>query len=518
MVCTGHEEVFIIRDPTNPPMKSTTDRAPFTLLASLRSPQRLRTLLLSCDASAAIVGWGLLGGTTLWGSNGPQTRQQIILVVLGVSVTLLTLGWQQLYKSRVCAVRSVELQRVARAMVTTAIFMAFAGHYLGLTDHLLAVTAASLAVLVLLVVSRSTYRAWLGARRRRGEFTRRVVLVGGDAETVLLATSLREHPEAGLELCGFVSSPEQAGIAARVEAPWLGPLEGVEGALRDAGANGAVLITSALSSQQLDAFARTLPAAGYHVHVSSGLHGIAPQRLRPVPLGYDPMLYIEPVALPVWQKRLKRDVDILLGTVSLVLAAPVLLAAAAAIKLEDRGPVLFRQPRVGLNNETFTILKLRSMTVDAETQVAGLAERNHRADGPLFKVADDPRVTRCGRVLRRMSIDELPQLINVLRGDMSLVGPRPALAVESEQFDRELQNRVVVPPGITGLWQIEARDNPAFGPYRRLDLYYVENWSVGLDLSILVATAFVVLRRAVSALPLAPRTTVEPSPTTVPLD
>lgn len=454
----------------------------------------------------------------LWGPNAPEVSQHLLLVVLGVSVTLLTLGWQQLYRSRVCAVRSVELQRLGRAVVTTAIVMALAGHFLGLDGHVLALTATSLAVLILLVVSRSTYRAWLGARRRQGEFTRRVVLVGGDTETVALATSLREHPEAGLELRGFVCSPEQADIAAQVEAPCLGPLEDVEAAMRNAGANGAVLITSALSSQQLDRLARQLPAAGYHVHVSSGLHGIAPQRLRPMPLGYDPMLYIEPVALRVWQKRAKRGMDILLGTASLILAAPVMLAAAVAVKLEDRGPVFFSQPRVGLNNETFSMLKFRSMTVDAEARRAELADRNHRIDGPLFKVADDPRVTRCGRVLRRTSIDELPQLINVLRGNMSLVGPRPALVAESEQFDREFQKRVSVPPGVTGMWQVEARDNPAFGPYRRLDLYYVENWSIGLDLSILLATGFVVVGRTLSAFWLPRRTAVKPSPTAAPLD
>lgn len=481
----------------------------------------MRTLLLGCDASAILVGWGLgwgfLGGAISRGPAGSASGQHVILLVLGIFVTLLALRWQRLYWARVCAVKSVELQRLGGAVLITAVLMALAGHVLGLSDHLPGVAAASLTVLALLVISRSIYRAWLQSRRRQGDFTRRVVLVGADDEAVLLTTSLREHPEAGLDVCGYVAAQEQADMQGRLRAPWLGPIEHTQSALSHAGANGALLVTSALSSQQVDTLVHRLPAAGYHVHVFSGLHSIAPQRLRSVPLGYEPSLYIEPVAFRAWQRRVKRGMDLVVATVGLILAAPVLLAAAGAIKLEDRGPILFRQFRVGLNNEVFSILKLRTMTVDAESRLDDLTDYNHRVDGPLFKLANDPRVTRCGRLLRRTSIDELPQLLNVLRGEMSLVGPRPALTSESEQFDSELQNRVVVPPGVTGLWQVEARDNPAFGPYRRLDLYYVDNWSIGLDLSILAATAFVVLGRALSVLPLSERRLAS-SPTNTTLD
>jgi lipopolysaccharide/colanic/teichoic acid biosynthesis glycosyltransferase len=172
---------------------------------------------------------------------------------------------------------------------------------------------------------------------------------------------------------------------------------------------------------------------------------------------------------------------------------------ALAIKLTDRGPVLFRQKRVGKGGELFNMLKFRSMVVDAEARLAELTADNERV-GPLFKLERDPRVTRIGRFIRATSLDELPQLFNVLRGEMSIVGPRPALPDEVAQFDNRLLDRLQMPPGITGLWQVEARDNPHFGAYRRLDLFYVDNWSLNLDLVILVATIEQVLSKAVRSL------------------
>jgi lipopolysaccharide/colanic/teichoic acid biosynthesis glycosyltransferase len=157
--------------------------------------------------------------------------------------------------------------------------------------------------------------------------------------------------------------------------------------------------------------------------------------------------------------------------------------------------VLFRQERIGREGEPFTLLKLRTMETDAEAHRGDIESMNERNGGPLFKATGDPRRTRVGRVLERLSIDEVPQLVNVLRGEMSLVGPRPALPDEVGRFDDALLARLTVAPGITGLWQVEARDNPAFYAYRRLDLFYVENWSVTLDLTILLATVRAVIVR-----------------------
>ena len=185
-----------------------------------------------------------------------------------------------------------------------------------------------------------------------------------------------------------------------------------------------------------------------------------------------------------------------LSSTLLIASAPVLAAAALLIKLEDRGPVFFRQERVGRRGETFTMLKLRTMIPNAEEIREPLLQSNERG-GPLFKLEKDPRRTRIGRILETASVDELPNLFNVLRGEMSLVGPRPALPSEAAEFDEDLLARQSVPPGITGLWQVEARDNPSFYAYKRLDIFYVENWSLTLDIAIIFATVKHVMLRVV---------------------
>jgi lipopolysaccharide/colanic/teichoic acid biosynthesis glycosyltransferase len=176
----------------------------------------------------------------------------------------------------------------------------------------------------------------------------------------------------------------------------------------------------------------------------------------------------------------------------LLVTFPLLLLAAIAIKVDSRGTVIFRQQRVGRNGTRFDMLKLRTMVPNAEELMYLLREQND-ADGPLFKLREDPRVTRVGRVLRRYSLDELPQLWNVLRGDMSLVGPRPALPLETLDWTGELSRRLTVRPGLTGMWQVRPRDGWSFEDYTRLDLYYVDNWSLFTDLAILAKTLPAVL-------------------------
>lgn len=203
---------------------------------------------------------------------------------------------------------------------------------------------------------------------------------------------------------------------------------------------------------------------------------------------------------PRWQRAAKRTIDVVVAAVGLVLSAPVLALSALAIVLHDRGPVIYRQVRVGRHGVPFTMLKLRTMVVGAEDLVVDLRSVSQR-EGPLFKLARDPRVTRVGRVLRLSSIDELPQLVNVLRGEMSVVGPRPALPTEVALFEPALLARHEVRPGITGLWQVQARDHRSFALYQELDLRYVERWSIALDASVIVLTIGAALRRIVRALP-----------------
>ena|SRR5918912_2186909 len=194
-------------------------------------------------------------------------------------------------------------------------------------------------------------------------------------------------------------------------------------------------------------------------------------------------------------RRIKRVVDLVLASALLVLAAPAMAAVAVAVRLDSPGPALFVQRRVGLRGREFRMFKFRSMCIDAEQRLAGLAHLNVGGDH-LIRIPSDPRVTRLGSLLRRTSLDELPQLLNVLRGDMSLVGPRPQSPAEVALYSSRERARLEVPPGMTGLWQVTARDTPSFDEWIRLDLEYLERWSLRLDLEILARTPGVVLRTA----------------------
>jgi exopolysaccharide biosynthesis polyprenyl glycosylphosphotransferase len=209
-------------------------------------------------------------------------------------------------------------------------------------------------------------------------------------------------------------------------------------------------------------------------------------------IGQFPTIPLHRRDLPIGAFLLKRALDVTGAALALLLGWPIMLALFAAIKLDSRGPVFYRAQRTGRKGRTFTSYKFRTMCADADKLKDKLKDQNER-DGILFKIANDPRVTRVGRVLRKYSLDELPQFYNVLRGDMSLVGPRPPLASEVEQYDLAHLRRLDVLPGMTGLWQVEARQDPSFDSYISLDTAYVENWSLWLDMKILARTVGVVL-------------------------
>ena len=220
---------------------------------------------------------------------------------------------------------------------------------------------------------------------------------------------------------------------------------------------------------------------------AGGLPGVDQRRLKIVSIAQMPMFALNARSPSRREAFLKRGLDTTVAILALVGSLPVMAAATLGILILDGRPILFRQTRVGRHGVPFTMYKFRTMIRDADMRVIDLLDKNER-QGPLFKLTRDPRVTRIGRFLRSSSIDELPQLLNVIQGTMSLVGPRPALASETERFSAELLARNGTKPGMTGLWQVEAGDDPSFALYERLDLFYVENWSLALDLAILIAT------------------------------
>ncbi|HVM01527.1 MAG TPA: sugar transferase [Acidimicrobiales bacterium] len=437
----------------------------------------LRRVLVATDVAAIAGVWlwvlGPVGGIA---PGGPAGLLGSVAAVTAGALGLM--ASQKLYLARVCRVRAIELSRLLRVSILTGALVHLVGARWGMELSVSLTVVAVVAMAAALSTSRGCYNLWLRGRRARGRSTRPVVVVGDADESENLGRLLRDHPEMGFEAVASVPPSGQ-----------------LMDALRSHGADTVILATAAFDRAGLNRVTRRLLDAGIHVHLSTGLSGFDHRRLRAQPLAREPLFYLEPLTVSPWQQVVKRALDVVGSTVGLVVSLPVLAAAAVAVKLEDGGPVLFRHRRVGQDGEEFTVYKLRTMVPRADRQLHLVAGVNQRG-GPLFKSHHDPRVTRVGRVLRATSVDELPQLLNVLLGTMSLVGPRPALAHEVAQFDAELRTRERVRPGITGLWQIEGRDDPSFDAYRRLDLFYVENWTLELDLVILFSTARAVVTQA----------------------
>ncbi len=346
--------------------------------------------------------------------------------------------------------------------------------------------------LVLVLLERLVVRAWFARGRERGRFVRRVVVVGTNAEALGVVDMLRLSPGLGYEVVGLLDCGTAYGAVAPV--PVLGEWRDAVDLVREVDATGVIIAASAIDVPLANRLARELLDMGCHVELTSGLIDIAADRLIARPLGRRPVMYVEPIRRIGWRRVAKRGFDITISAGLLLAASPVLLAAALAIKLQSPGPVLFRQRRVGQNGTLFDVFKLRTMVPNAETMLDELRRRNE-SDGPLFKMRDDPRVFPVGRVLRKWSLDEIPQLWNVLRGEMSIVGPRPALPAEMVHWPEDLRNRLRVKPGITGLWQVNGRSSASFSDYERYDLYYVDNWSLLTDIAILFKTVPVVLSR-----------------------
>jgi exopolysaccharide biosynthesis polyprenyl glycosylphosphotransferase len=263
--------------------------------------------------------------------------------------------------------------------------------------------------------------------------------------------------------------------------------------IRRLDADSALVAASSIDSADTTRVIRRLADDDLNVELTSTLRDVAIRRLTVRPIGPFPVMFVEPRERGGWRARAKRAFDVSLAGLGLILAAPILAVAGLAIKLDSPGPVFFGQRRVGRRGRTFRVWKFRTMVADAEARLDELRGQNE-ADGPLFKMRNDPRITRVGRFLRKTSIDELPQLWNVLRNEMSMVGPRPALPGEVQDWDQDLHERLLVKPGITGMWQVHGRSDADFEEFARLDLYYVHNWSLTVDLAIVARTIPTVLR------------------------
>ena len=443
------------------------------------------------DAVALTVPWGLvLVVANITATPVRSDQRSIALVIITVLVTLLDYQRNDLYQSLPALPRTDEISRqLISAVVGAGALMAsvaFLDWDLGAWEVVLGTTFAAAASILV----RGLIRA-VAVRVESKHPPQKVVIVGTGKEAGELAEVVADHPESRFELVGIVGHLPVADKHDLAHL-WLGPTQRLVELMHVHETQAAIVTPTGFRADQFRLITKQLFDAGFDVHLSTGISRLWAGRFEVRSLSHEPIVVMTTNETKAWQRLLKRTLDIIGATVGLIVLSPLLLLTAAAIKLEDRGPVMFRQSRAGQNAEFFGMLKFRSMVTNAEDLKADLACDNERT-GPLFKMSHDPRITRVGRFIRETSIDELPQLINVLRGEMSLVGPRPALIEEEAAFDTEHRGRFKVRPGITGLWQVEARSNASFSAYRRLDLHYVENWTFGLDIRILLATVEQVL-------------------------
>ncbi|NQX35559.1 sugar transferase [Herbiconiux sp. VKM Ac-2851] len=346
--------------------------------------------------------------------------------------------------------------------------------------------------LIGLLFTRWIWRKWLAAKRARGEYSAKVLLVGSAASVTYIARELSRRPDAGYLVIGACVPTSLVGDSLPgTSIPVFGNFERITRAMEVSGAD-TVVITSAdeLPPERVRDLSWALVPGKQHLVVAPSLVDIGGPRIHTRPVAGLPLIHVETPRYEGSKRFAKRTFDICMSLIFIVLASPFLLACALLVRATSPGPVLFRQERVGYNGTKFHMLKFRSMVIDAEERLLEL-QKESRAEGNavMFKMRDDPRVTSVGRVMRRFSIDELPQLFNVFGGSMSLVGPRPPLEREVDQYEKHVHRRFMVKPGITGLWQVSGRSNLSWEDTVRLDLFYVENWSLTGDLVILWRTA-----------------------------
>jgi exopolysaccharide biosynthesis polyprenyl glycosylphosphotransferase len=342
---------------------------------------------------------------------------------------------------------------------------------------------------VLLLSGRLLLRTVLNRARARGLLTHRVLIVGSEAHVDEVAEVLARETWLGYDVIGALT-PKAIHLAQTPSGiPIIGSSEGVAEMAQDVHADVVFFAGGAVqSAAELRQLAWDLEHSDCQVVVAPSLTDVSRERVHVRPVGGLPLLHLGKPRAAAAARRAKRTFDILGSSVLVLLLSPVLVFAAYKVWRCDGGPILFKQQRIGRDGETFGCFKFRTMCVDAEARMAQILEEQGAEKGVFVKIKEDPRITAPGQWLRRFSVDELPQLFNVLRGDMSLVGPRPQVQDEVALYDDVMARRLHVRPGMTGLWQVSGRSDLSLEEAIRLDLYYVDNWSMIQDLTILART------------------------------
>ncbi len=438
----------------------------------------------------------------------------MVLLPLIIPIRLLLLRYYGLYRVRGEFSFVDDIARVFKATaISSLLIVAAAFMYRGgvafrtfsysrgifLLDFLLAFASLS--------VVRMIFRSGQIMIRRRGINLIPTLIVGRGAEAAMCIREMRARPELGYRVIGIVDNerPDVLAAASFEGVPVIGTLENLPQAIRESRANEVIISDPNVPGEKLfDVMIQTGRRRGVEFRIAPTLLNCLPSKTEIDQVGSLPMVTLFRSPLSSGARVVKRASDLFIATLALVILSPLWLLIALLIKLDSRGPVFYKQERVGMDGRVFLFYKFRSMQVGSDdathreyqrAYISGRADSNLGDDErPVFKLRSDSRITRVGRLLRKTSLDELPQLFNVMRGDMSVVGPRPPIPYEVENYQLWHRKRLDLKPGITGLWQVSGRNRLPFDEMVRMDLYYIENWSLLLDIKIILQTLPVMWR------------------------
>lgn len=449
--------------------------------------------LIAVDIVASVIAW-----VAAWWSL-PHAGASML--AYGVGCAALGAVWLVMnhnhgaYQVRVLSTGTAEFLRVGRASATIAGGIAIAGTVFAELDAQRLVLVAVPAGTAMMVTGRYACRRAVHRRRLRGNWTSSIVAVGNVCTVRHLVEAVNRVPVAGLVVVGACVEDAPLGSEIAPGVPVLGrPSEAGDHARSAQADVVAVAGGTEMGPQELRTLGWSLEGSGCSLVMAPALTGVAGPRIKVSPVEGLPLVWVDEPRVNGYGRVLKRVMDVTAAVMMLALLSPVLLVVAALVKATSDGPVLFRQRRLGKGGEWVNVIKFRTMYVDAEERLQSLLHMNESSSVLFFKMRQDPRVTRVGQVLRKYSLDEIPQLFNVIGGRMSLVGPRP-LPGDIDLYDGDFKRRMLVKPGLTGLWQVSGRSDLPVEDAVRLDLYYVENWSLALDIAIVLRTVRVVLRR-----------------------
>lgn len=435
-------------------------------------------------------------GTVSW-PEGPQLSYAFVLAMIGI-VWMIALDATDSLDDNVVGHGTTEYDRVFRGTLAAFLFVLAVAFFLRLDlarSIFIIVFPVGLTVLVLV---RWAWRQWLRRRQARGTYHHRAVVIGEARKAEHIIRTLARSTGTGLSIIGVLTERVSGELLARV--PVLGAFRDLERVVDQLNVDTVVYVgADDMPPKVVRRLGWNMASRDVDWIVVPSLTDVAGPRIHSRPMAGLPLVHVSFPRLDGAPRFLKRTFDVLGSATLLLLLAPALIASAAAVKFSSPGPVFYSQERVGRDGGAFAMLKFRSMVVDADAQLASLLAEQGRDDAPLFKVDNDPRITPVGRFIRRYSIDELPQLINVLRGEMSLVGPRPQREAEVALYDDAAHRRLMVKPGMSGLWQVSGRSSLSWEDTIRLDLYYVENWSFMQDIIILFRTVRAVVAPGASA-------------------